>query len=457
MTRLLSIDGAPRLGAACWLLLALGGCREATAPRPLAVQLGALTPAEDLDPAPNRIHVRLTASRVSENPLKYAYNGLSPGPVIRGRVGDHLTVDLQNDLLAPTTIHWHGLRVPWAMDGVHWMHDPVAPGGQFTYEFDLLHAGTYWYHPHFDTESQVDAGLYGLLIVEDPAEPAAEELLLVFDAEGERRAVDDLPVGDPGRPAHGHGGRAVHWTINGQPAPVRQAVRGGQSVRVRALNASNVGYLALTWPGLRQIGGDQGRLAAPETPDTVVLAPGDRVELEWLPGRESFTVAGLPWSLNGGRTYEPAMPLIEVDVEGPTDPPAPLALPYSNAAPAPDPPYSDLIYSFQGSDRLGRWLINGEAFPNITIERASPARPPVLELRNLSASHHPFHSHGMPFEVLSVDGTPPAHRTVEDTFDVGVHQRVRVRLLPEAPGDWMMHCHILPHADDGMMTVLRVE
>ncbi|MEZ4464346.1 MAG: multicopper oxidase family protein [bacterium] len=445
-----------------WTLgLLAAGCTSRPAAPPVEARVAPLAlpaPAPDLDPAPDAVRVRLTAERTSEAPLRYAYNGQRPGPVIRANVGDRLTVELTNGLPAPTTIHWHGVQVPWAMDGVPWMSAPVPAGGQFTYEFNLLHPGTFWYHPHFDTEKQVDAGLYGLLIVDDPAEPAADdEVLLVFDADDEHRpATDDLPDGDPGRPAHGHGGRAAHWTVNGEPGPVQWTGRGGQRVRVRMLNASNTGYLALTWPGLRQIAGDQGLLPAPQTPDVVVLAPGDRAEFEWLLGREGFTLDRLPWSLNGGRTYAEAEPLVDVVVEAPADAPAPLALPYPGGAPSADPPYSDLIYTFSGSDRTGIWLINGERFPDVTIDSVAVGQRPVLEIRNVSASHHPFHIHGMRFEILSIDGAPPPYRRVEDTIDVGIRQRVRVQLWPDEPGDWMAHCHLLPHADDGMMTVLRV-
>ena len=79
-----------------------------------------------------------------------------------------------------------------------------------------------------------------------------------------------------------------------------------------------------------------------------------------------------------------------------------------------------------------------------------------MELRNLSATEHPFHLHGMRFEVLSRDGVPPAAHTLEDTVNLGLHETVRVRVLADNEGFWMTHCHILPHADGGMMTVLQV-
>jgi FtsP/CotA-like multicopper oxidase with cupredoxin domain len=222
------------------------------------------------------------------------------------------------------------------------------------------------------------------------------------------------------------------------------------------VNVSNTGYLALRWPGLRRIGGDQGLSAAAETPDFIVLAPGDRGEFEWSIGREGFLVERLPYSINGGRTYADPVPFMVVDVEAPADAPAPIAWPFTGTAPTPDPGHADFVYTFHGSDRTGLWLINGERFPEVTIEEVERGARPIVEIRNISASNHPFHIHGMPFEVLSINGVAPPSRRIEDTIDVGIRERLRVRLMPERPGDWMLHCHILPHADDGMMTVLRV-
>ena len=98
----------------------------------------------------------------------WAYNDKVPGPEIRVRQGDRLRVSVENRLDEETTVHWHGLRVPNAMDGVpHLTQKPVAPGKTFLYEFDVPDAGTYWYHPHQRSFEQVGRGLYGPLLVEE--------------------------------------------------------------------------------------------------------------------------------------------------------------------------------------------------------------------------------------------------------------------------------------------------
>ena len=102
----------------------------------------------------------------------WAYNGSVPGPELRIRLGETLRVRFTNRLPQPTTIHWHGVRVPNAMDGVPYVtQPPVEPGGSFTYEFTPKDAGTFWFHPHVRSSEQVERGLYGVLVVEDRAPP----------------------------------------------------------------------------------------------------------------------------------------------------------------------------------------------------------------------------------------------------------------------------------------------
>ena len=119
--------------------------------------------------------------------------------------------------------------------------------------------------------------------------------------------------------------------------------------------------------------------------------------------------------------------------------------------------YTEVVFD-DGLDGqyAGVWLMNGEVFPNVEIGEVDFGDEVIIEVRNLSPAEHPYHLHGIAFEVLSVDGEAPAARRIEDTINVGIYGTVRLRLVADNPGDWMSHCHILPHADGGMMTVLRV-
>ena len=411
--------------------------------------------AADLDPDPSVLRVVLRAQRLPEphGGFRYAYNGLTPGPTIEAELGQTLEVELINELDAPTTLHWHGLHVPFAMDGVPWRGGAVAPGERFTYRFVLEQTGTFWYHPHFDTEGQVDGGLYGAVVVRDPAnDRAAHDLIALVDDQGEARLSARQPTGL----AHGHGPRQRRWLVNGA-APGFVTAESGEHVRLRLINTSNHGYLRLSGTGLRLIATDQGPLAAARSGEGEVLAPGDRVELEFLVGAEPLTLRTRPYSLNGGAALGADHDLLEIRPTGTAAAPAPLRLVAPERVQHPDPGYADVVWSFAGSDRTARWFVNGSRFPQGAIDTFPLGATLILEVRNLSPTEHPYHLHGYAFEVLSRNGVAPAQPTYEDTINVRIRERVRLRIVADNPGDWMSHCHILPHAEDGMMTVLRVE
>jgi FtsP/CotA-like multicopper oxidase with cupredoxin domain len=132
------------------------------------------------------------------------YNGQVPGPEIRAREGERLRVVLKNALAEPTTIHWHGVDVPNAMDGVPGVtQKPVQPGEAFVYEFEARPAGTRWYHTHFQEHRQMDLGLVAPLIIEPATpEPSAydREATLVLDdwATGAGPALPSTAAGTAG-------------------------------------------------------------------------------------------------------------------------------------------------------------------------------------------------------------------------------------------------------------------
>ena len=427
-------------------------------PEPLGY-LHPLSPVEatDLNDSLTVIRVDLVASTTThetpDGPVAgYAYNDQTPGPTIRGKLGDTLEVHLTNNLLVPTTIHWHGAHVPWAMDGVTWKQDPVSPGETFVYTFPLIRGGTFWYHPHFDTDSQVDLGLYSVLIVEDPAEPKADhELVLVFDS------FEESDHEESSVHTHVHGDTIIRdWLVNGEQKP-EIAFPAGTTVRVRMLNASNSGYLDLEWPDIRQIGADQGLLAGLEQPDRLLLGPGDRVEVEWLVDATGFTALAHPHTLLGGLAY--GDPVAAFTVVGQGEEPAPEGLDWSwsEAPPSADPGSTDVVYVFSGSPHTGEWMVNAELYPEVTVETIPAGKTFVMEVRNLSPSLHPFHMHGVNFEVLSINGKAPARRTIDDTLNLNVYDVVRLLVTNDNPGEWMVHCHILGHAHNGMMTVIQFD
>ena len=195
----------------------------------------------------------------------YAYNGQVPGPTIRVTEGDTLRVTLRNELNEPTSIHWHGLHVPNAMDGVPPLtQEAVEPGGTFVYEFTVSHAGTFMYHSHVDAAEQIDRGLYGPLIVDPQPANAGEtafdrEFTMMLsawnipdDTGDEMAAMPGMEEGattDEAGAEEESGNLAMqmdyNWfTINGKAFPAAPAweVDQGDLVRVRLINISNLAH-----------------------------------------------------------------------------------------------------------------------------------------------------------------------------------------------------------------------
>lgn len=203
----------------------------------------------------------------------YAYNGTMPGPVLRGVVGDTFRVTLINNLPVATTIHWHGLPVPNGMDGVPGLTSPIVRSGEsFTYVFDVWSPGTYWYHPHADSSAQISRGLYGMLIVDPPADAAPP----AYD----REVL--LMIGEYGAGAMMAGGMgASTLLINGKTAPAIPGVRArlGERVLFRIVNTGNMVH-PMHVHGLHWliVATDGFALDVPYKKDTLPVNAGERFD-----------------------------------------------------------------------------------------------------------------------------------------------------------------------------------
>ena len=193
----------------------------------------------------------------------YAYNGMVPGPQLRAEVGDRIRIILQNDLPVPTTIHSHGLFVPPDMDGVPVISQPaVMPGESFTYEYTLRNAGSHMYHSHFMAEEQVPMGLLGAFVVTDPN--ATDEPVADVDY---TMILNDGPLG---------------FTINGKGFPATEPIvlQQGQTIRIRYMNEGlQIHPMHLHGMPQQVIAKDGWTLPTPHLEDTVLVAPGERVDV----------------------------------------------------------------------------------------------------------------------------------------------------------------------------------
>jgi FtsP/CotA-like multicopper oxidase with cupredoxin domain len=209
-----------------------------------------------------------------------AYNGTVPGPTLRLRPGDVLQVRLVNRLDAATNLHTHGLHVSPQGNG----DNPflrIEPGQSFDYEFALPpdhHPGTYWYHPHLHglVADQLQAGLYGAIVIEDDLPATRERLLIVSDIS--LRGDGAVRPASPPEMVMGREGDLV--MVNGQLRP-QLAARPGERERWRVVNACTSRFLRLALPGqqLHLLAVDSGYLARPAAVEEVLLAPGNRADL----------------------------------------------------------------------------------------------------------------------------------------------------------------------------------
>lgn len=389
----------------------------------------------------------------------YGYNGRVPGPVIQARQGQALVVRLRNRLPEPTTIHWHGLRVPAAMDGTELVQRPIPPGGSFEYLFELPDAGTFWYHPHTNETEQLEKGLYGALVVRGCDEPAVDrERVLVLDDVKLNRRGSLARFG--GLMQRHDGRRGGVLLVNGR-ADTTLGVHAGQIERWRVVNAASSRYVQLTvgWHEVRIIGTDGGLLPSPVAATEVLLAPGDRVDLAvgpFQPGGE-LALEGLPYSRGMVKEDRLRYATIKVGPHRPSRAWIPSTLRrIEPLAPADAVPTRTIHLGGKRSLRRGvDFFINQEMH-----HRAEPVRAgemQIWEIVNDTKMDHPFHLHGFFFQVLHVNGSPPRYLSWEDTVNVPDRGRVRIAWLPDdRPGGWMYHCHILEHHAAGMMASFEV-
>ena len=441
---------------------------EVSQPAGWADELAMPSP-KDLNPDPNVLEFELDA-RIADIELvpgfktpAWTYNGTLPGPMIRGKVGDRVIVHFTNSLPEETTIHWHGLRVPNEMDGAPGATQPPIPaGGQFRYEFELRDAGTYWYHPHTDSSAQVGRGLYGAILVEDPADPKVfgDDLVLLMSDMGLNERGELLPPDNGGNFGDLFGREGSVLLVNGKVRPTLK-VRNGKQQRWRIINATRARYYNIRLRDHRfvRLGGDSGLAARAEDIYNLIVTPGERADAVFTPADAPGSTNVLRWvptERGYGSTFNRAsepMLLIETVADEPVAPePIPTQLrtieplDISNARHR----TLDLTISITSTVEMG---INGVPHWNAKPLEVTLGDTEVWRIINNTDFSHPFHLHGYFFQVLDDTRVPEW----KDTVDVPTKSELTIAVrFDERPGAWMYHCHILDHADIGMMGHLVV-
>lgn len=402
----------------------------------------------------------------------FTFNGGFPAPVIRARQGVPLRVRFINRLSQPSTIHWHGIRIDNAMDGVPYLtQPPVEPGESFVYDFICPDAGTFWYHPHMHSIEQLGKGLVGALIVEE-AEPQPYDHEVILGLKDWRLKNDGsfLQLSEP-RQAFRAGTLGTVATVNGELKPVIE-VPAGQLCRVRLLNLDNtrVFNLNLKSQAAQIIAIDGSPVAKPHPLQTHAMGAGMRLDLGLVTPQEAGvdipvydakgmflqeicrlrTVAAKP----SGKSVIPALP---------ANPLSTLDLEHAETR----------RFVFEWAGALSPTLANGKADSEFwTINRRAwegmsehklPAplaelelgKTYIFELHNATPHSHPIHLHGLIFTVLDSDQreiTP----FESDTILMEKNERARIAFVADNPGNWMYHCHVIEHMKTGLMGYIRI-
>lgn len=409
----------------------------------------------------------------------WAYDGQIPGPTLRLRQGEPVRITVENRLDEDTTVHWHGIRLPNAMDGVPGLtQPPIRPGESFVYEFTPPDAGTFWYHPHANSLQQLGRGLAGGLIVEE-AEPVPVDRDLLWMLTDWRLTADAQIASGFGNGMEaamaGRIGNTV--TLNGA-VPDDEPVQAGERIRLRLVNSSLARIMALRFEGHSPVVvALDGQPCDPHEPEggRVMIGPAMRVDIildmQGEPGRRYRIVDdfydGLAYRLTSlAYGDEPSRRLA---------PDTPIRLP-RNPLPEPDLAQAERqelvlqggmmggMGGMMGMSGMGRavWAINGTSMTGDGHAGMPPLRvlkqgsSYIITLRNETAWWHPMHLHGLSFRVLTRNGQAVPHHQWADTVMMAPREAVEVAFVADNPGDWMLHCHVTDHQTAGLMTVLRI-
>ncbi len=446
-----------------------------------------MTPAS-LDGGKPDITLRIAPVAVEIAPSHFvstiAYNGSSPGPILRLREGKPVIVDVINDSDTAELVHWHGLFLSAQIDGAQEEGTPPIPrGARHRYEFTPRPAGTRWYHSHAmamgDLHRGSYTGQYGFLIVEsgtDPGHYDQEVFLALRDWEPfyTDQFVDmdeaDAPGPQPERPARldtrPNGLEAVSgiYSINdkalgaGEPLRVRQGTR----VLFHLLNASALENRTIALPGhdFHILALDGNPVPVPGPAKVITLGPGERVDAYvemnrpgvWILGStdEATRNAGLGIVVEYANQHRQpqwvAQPGVFWDYTR-----------FGKAATgrAPDHVIDMVFEKIPGGARpFNLWTINGKPYPHEREFVLQEGRRYRINFRNRTDDSHPVHLHRHLFELVDVNGKPTGG-VMKDTVVVPMYGRVSVDLLANQPGPSLFHCHIQAHMDYGFKALFR--
>ena len=364
----------------------------------------------------------------------WTFNGRAPGPEIRVARGQLVQVTLVNkDIDDGVTIHWHGLDVPNAEDGVAGVtQDAVPAGGRHVYRFRPEQVGTFWYHTHQDASNGVEKGLYGALVIMRETPPQKEEDLVL--------------------PVHAFAGHIAIGTNDGLQ---RRPVLPGVPVRLRLINTDSTPRrfrLSGIRPEVVAIDGADIHPAPVPPGEAVEVGGGGRYDL-WFQAPTGVGAVEVVGSKAG----------LLISPDGKGEPVAATSRPVfdpaarAQATPARLDGEFDRTFELKITKKPGfldgkpgrHWALNGKLYPRTPMFEVAKGDLVRINLVNHSSGIHPMHLHGHHFLVLSRNGKAVSPWST-DTLEMLPHERFSVAFRATNPGLWMLHCHNLKHAADGL-------
>lgn len=417
-----------------------------------AISVAALTGEEAGEPdrrftlTAEKKTIQLSSGKMME---AWTYNGQTPGPELRMKQGELIEVTLINkDITEGATIHWHGLDVPNAEDGVAGVtQDAVMPGETYTYRFRAEQTGSFWYHSHQNSAEAVRKGLFGALIVEDPNKPPAEKDITVLPHNwedgsltfGTSATIAQMPM-EPGTPVRLRLYNTDDWEM-------RKYAVAGVPFQVAAIDGTEL----------------NGPTDLQNT--HMIVATGGRYDV-------TFTMPDTPVFLSVGGTSETGILFSkEGEAEVPPIPedstlfdPAAYGTPTATAFDADS--HFDREFQMILDNELGffngnfeiLYTMNGEIFPNAPMYMVKEGELVQTTIVNRGIVEHPMHLHGHHMLVLSHNGQAVSGSPWwSDTLQVLPGETYEVAFLADNPGIWMDHCHNLDHAAVGMTMHLAYE
>lgn len=400
------------------------------------------------------------------------YGDATLPPVLKARQGEPFAARLVNGLDEPTTVHWHGVRVPNGMDGVPLLSQPyVYPKDHFDYAFSPPDAGTFWYHPHCNTLEQMGRGLAGMLVVEGKDDPEfdADLPLLLRDWRlgGNGQFIETFKARDAAK----SGTYGTFRTANWRKEPVLDAPAGGLvRLRILAADVTRIYTLKLEGAEADVIAIDGNPVPKRFRLDTLMVSPGQRLDLAVrmpgganaearlmdIRGSQPKLVAALrATGTDLGRALGDLGPLTvnpvpAFDAAGATNLDMQLS---ATAETAPKQSICGTLgYTFWSINNVA-W--SGDTDPTAPLAELKTGRSYRIRIANPTPHAHPIHLHGMNFVVLS-SNMREVQPYVTDTWLMLPDEKAELGLVADNPGDWVFHCHIIEHQKSGMTTYLRV-